>query len=105
MVKQRKDFFSKTWSISEDNTLIRLFEKGDTYQEIGENLGRSAKSVFARVKFLGRQRQEEVNWSEEEILELLRLKLRGYKNYEIAEKLNRPESSIKLKLCRLRKKI
>ncbi|WP_300347591.1 hypothetical protein [Clostridium sp.] len=86
----------KKWTNKEDEILKMLLRK-ETYEEIGERLGRSKGSVKARVKFLGLTRLR-IEWEDKEIKLLRELNVKGLKAKEISNILARSQGNVYSKL-------
>jgi len=96
----------RLWSSTEEAKVRRLFKAGLTHEKIAKQMpGRSAKSIMYKCNFLGLCRVVEKNWTKTEEKRVLAMRIEGFSLEEIAKKLDRTKTSVKVKLCRLRKEI
>ena len=103
----------KAWTNTEHQTLIELWETGLSDQDIGETLGRSAKSVADRrqktktgehemERIQGTEARARKSWTGKEINTLLELAHEGMSHVDIGKEINRSDKAVYLKLSRMK---
>ena len=92
------------WTSDEEAKVKRLFAKGLTHKAIAKKMTmRSPKAVMYRCNSLGLTRVVEKNWNREEERRVLSMRVEGFDFEEIARILGRTITSVKVKICRLKK--
>lgn len=99
--KMMSEKFTKKWSEDDKLTVYNMRKSGFSYEEIAQELNTTKGAVsqlIARMKASGYTDILTINkWSEDDELELIRLREQGLKNTDIANKLNKSIDSVKKK--------
>jgi transposase-like protein len=96
-----KPNYTKKWTKAEHQSLIYYIEKGMTMEEIAQKLNRTESAIERRCYdyYLQRPRiAEKRKWTEEEIIEIVRLRSEGWNYRNIANKVGRSETSVRGKI-------
>ncbi|MGL4107232.1 helix-turn-helix domain-containing protein [Clostridium sp. LP20] len=96
---------STKWSKAEDAILTSYWNSGLLIKDIAINLQRTEAGVTRRAKRLGLKRRSIcLPWQSVEVETLINMKLKGYRDKDIAEELGREELNISWKRKELIKK-
>jgi DNA-binding NarL/FixJ family response regulator len=96
-----KPNYTKKWTKTEHQSLIYYIEKGMPMEEIAQKLNRTESAIERRCYdyYLQRPRiAEKRKWTEEEIIEIVRLRSEGWNYRNIANKVGRSETSVRGKI-------
>lgn len=89
----------------EENDIVRLREGGMSIKDIAKKMKLPYRTVSNKLLAMGIVLREERNWSKEEVLKLVSMKLEGFSERQIAEALDRSVGSINMKIFYVRKKL
>ena len=92
------------WTPEEDKQLIRLFDRGLSYEEICKEMNRNYSGITHRLSRLKKNLKINLKWTEEEINIMYNLEAKGFTDKEIAYELGREACHISDKRRRLREK-
>ena len=91
------------WTPEEDKQLIRLFDRGLSYEEICKEMNRNYSGITHRLSRLKKNLKVSLRWTEEEVNMMYELEAKGLTDREIAYELGREQMHISNKRMRLRK--
>lgn len=93
------------WTPDEDAVLTRRYLRGDSYEAIGREVGRTREAVNKRRKALGLPARQRRDWQPEEEVRLAELVAEGLTTEEIAQRMGRSYDAIRNALRRQQLKL
>lgn len=88
MLKPKRE--AEKWTLKEDESLKMYWSAGKSPRFIGETLNRSSNSILRRAARIGLNRRKiEIPWKPIEVETLIKMKLEGYTDVQVAEELGR----------------
>ena len=102
-IKNKPKKHKMKWTAEEDKQLIRLFDRGLSYEEICKEMNRNYSGITHRLSRLKKNLKVSLRWTEEEVNMMYELEAKGLTDREIAYELGRERMHISNKRMRLRK--